>query len=226
MHHRVKNNLQIIASLLNLQANRIRQPEARAEFASARDRVRALATLHRYLYSEGELQTLNMRSFLQELCSQLFQAIGEKQGRRIQLHIEAPEIEMATDQAVPLSLIVTEAVSNAVKYAFPGGRSGHVRVSLSELGRDDGEAMGRLVIQDDGVGIPAGRAETETGIRDGLGIQLIRGFARQLGACLKVDEGEGTRYTLTFPLHPREPDVGGGGSDDDPDREGEREAAE
>ncbi len=225
IHHRVKNNLQIIASLLNLQANRIRQPEARAEFASARDRVRALATLHRYLYSEGELQTLNMRSFLQELCSQLFQAIGEKQGRRIQLHIEAPEIEMATDQAVPLSLIVTEAVSNAVKYAFPGGRSGHVRVSLSELGPDGREAIGRLVIQDDGVGIPAGRAETETGIRDGLGIQLIRGFARQLDARLEVDEGAGTRYTLTFPLHPREPDSHGAGSDDDPDHEGGREAA-
>ena len=141
IHHRVKNNLQIIASLLNLQANRIRQPEARAEFASARDRVRALATLHRYLYSEGELQTLNMRSFLQELCTQLFQAIGEKQGRRIQLHIEAAEIELATDQAVPLSLVVTEAVSNAVKYAFPGGRSGHVHVILSDLG----EGMGMWV---------------------------------------------------------------------------------
>ena len=209
IHHRVKNNLQIIASLLNLQANRIRQPEARAEFASARDRVRALATLHRYLYSEGELQTLNMRSFLQELCAQLFQAIGEKQGRRIQLHIEAPEIEMASDQAVPLSLVVTEAVSNAVKYAFPGGRSGHVDVILSEVGG----GIGRLVIRDDGIGIPAGRAETETGVRDGLGIQLIRGFARQLGAQLEVLEGAGTCYTLTFPLHPREADIA------DPDAE-------
>lgn len=211
IHHRVKNNLQIIASLLNLQANRIRQPEARAEFASARDRVRALATLHRYLYSEGDLQTLNMRSFLQELCTQLFQAIGEKQGRRIQLHIEAPEIAMATDQAVPLSLIVTEAVSNAIKYAFPAGRSGHVRVSLSELG----DGIGRLVIQDDGVGIPAGRAETETGIRDGLGIQLIRGFARQLGAQLEVLEGAGTCYTLTFPLHPKEADADHADTDDE-----------
>ena len=210
IHHRVKNNLQIIASLLNLQANRIRQPEARAEFASARDRVRALATLHRYLYTEGELQTLNMRSFLQELCAQLFQAIGEPQGRRIQLHIEAPEIEMATDQAVPLSLIVTEAVSNAIKYAFPGGRSGHVRVTLSELPN----GMARLMIQDDGVGIPAGRAETETGIRDGLGIQLIRGFARQLGAQLDVHEGDGTRYMVTFPLHPRKPDSSTDDGDD------------
>ena len=219
IHHRVKNNLQIIASLLNLQANRIRQPEAKAEFASARDRVRALATLHRYLYSEGELQTLNMRSFLQELCSQLFQAIGEKQGRRIQLHIEADEIELDTDQAVPLSLVVTEAVSNAVKYAFPGGRSGHVHVILSDLG----EGMGRLVIQDDGVGIPAGRAETETGIRDGLGIQLIRGFARQLAAEFDVHEGDGTRYTLTFPLHPQQ--ASADGMDDDAPAHNEAEPA-
>ncbi|WP_428392737.1 sensor histidine kinase [Lichenicoccus sp.] len=209
IHHRVKNNLQIVASLLNLQANRIRQPEARAEFASARDRVRALATLHRYLYSEGELHTLNMRQFLHELCTQLFQAIGERQGRRIQLAIEAPEIAMSTDQAVPLALVVTEAVSNAVKYAFPGDRPGQVSVTLIAL--PAGRA--RLVIEDDGVGIPAGRAETETGVRDGLGIQLIRGFARQLGAELEVREGAGleeraavgTRYSLTFPLHPEVP---------------------
>ncbi len=203
IHHRVKNNLQIIASLLNLQANRIRQPEARAEFASARDRVRALATLHRYLYSEGELHTLNMRSFLEELCGQLFQAIGEKEGRRIRLEIEAPEIVMSTDQAVPMALVVTEAVSNAIKYAFPGGRSGLVSVRLAE--EVTGIAM--LVIEDDGVGIPAGRAETESGVRDGIGIQLIRGFARQLGATLEVVEGGavtggGTRYTLMVPLHP------------------------
>ena len=207
IHHRVKNNLQIIASLLNLQANRIRQPEARAEFASARDRVRALATLHRHLYSDGELHTLNMRSFLIELCGQLFQAIGEKEGRRIRLEIEAPDIVMSTDQAVPLALVVTEAVSNAIKYAFPGGRSGVVSVRLAE----EVEGIAKLVIQDDGIGIPAGRAETETGIRDGLGIQLIRGFARQLGATLDVLEGEadaegrseGTRYTLLVPLNPK-----------------------
>ena len=207
IHHRVKNNLQIIASLLNLQANRIRQPEARAEFASARDRVRALATLHRHLYSDGELHTLNMRSLLIELCGQLFQAIGEKEGRRIRLEIEAPDIVMSTDQAVPLALVVTEAVSNAIKYAFPGGRSGVVSVRLAE----EVEGIAKLVIQDDGIGIPAGRAETETGIRDGLGIQLIRGFARQLGATLDVLEGEadaegrseGTRYTLLVPLNPK-----------------------
>ena len=195
IHHRVKNNLQVVASLLNLQASRIRLPEARAEFQSARDRVRTLATLHRHLYAHGELHTINMREFLIELCSQLFQAMGEKAGERLRLEIEAPELKMSSDQAVPLALIVTEAVSNALKYAFPGGRRGSILVHLT-ADRDHAE----LEIFDDGVGIPAGRVETESGTRDGIGIQLIRGFARQLGATLEVEEGYGTRYKVHLPL--------------------------
>jgi two-component sensor histidine kinase len=196
IHHRVKNNLQIVASLLNLQASRIRMPEARAEFASARDRVRALATLHRHLYLQGEVHTIDMPAFLTELCGQLFQAMGETAGRRIQLKIEASPLQMNSDQAVPLSLIVTETVSNAVKYAFPQGRSGTIRVSLTT----DGDTAS-LVIEDDGVGIPAGKSETETGPRDGIGITLIRGFARQLGAALTVHEDQGTRYSVVIPLN-------------------------
>ena len=196
IHHRVKNNLQIVASLLNLQSSRIRLPEARAEFASARDRVRALATLHRHLYLQGEVHTIDMPAFLKELCGQLFQAMGETAGRRIKLIIEASPLQMNSDQAVPLSLIVTEAVSNAVKYAFPNGRPGTVRVCLG----GDGDTAD-LVIEDDGVGIPAGKTETETGTRDGIGITLIRGFARQLQATLTVQEDQGTRYAVHFPLN-------------------------
>ena len=195
IHHRVKNNLQIVASLLNLQASRIRLPEARAEFASARDRVRALATLHRHLYLQGEVHTIDMPNFLTELCNQLFQAMGEVPGRRIALTIEASPLQMSSDQAVPLSLVVTEAVSNAVKYAFPGGREGRIRVTLTTDG-----STADLVIVDDGVGIPAGKIETETGPRDGIGISLIRGFARQLGATLTVREDAGTCYMLHIPL--------------------------
>jgi two-component sensor histidine kinase len=195
VHHRVKNNLQIVASLLNLQASRIRLPEAKAEFQSARDRVRALGTLHRHLYVQGELQTINMRSFLTELCGQLFQAMGEDEGDRIKLEIEAPELQMSSDQAVPLALIVTEAVSNAVKYAFPDRRGGRIAVRMAA----DTEFV-HLVIEDDGIGIRAGHVETDTGIRDGIGVQLIRGFARQLGASLTVQERDGTRYTVEIPL--------------------------
>ncbi len=202
IHHRVKNNLQIVASLLNLQAARIRQPEARAEFQSARDRVRALATLHRHLYAQGEVHTIHTRSFLVELCGQLFQAMGEKEGERISLAIEASELQMSSDQAVPLALIVTEAVSNAIKYAFPDRRHGQIEVCLRTLpGETSLGDEAELVIKDDGVGIPAGRVETETGTRDGIGLQLIRGFARQLGATLDIVEGEGTLYRVRLPLH-------------------------
>jgi two-component sensor histidine kinase len=200
IHHRVKNNLQIVASLLNLQASRIRGPEAKLEFAAARDRVRALATLHRHLYSQGELTTISMREFLTELCGQLFDAMGERQGGRIALTIEASELEMNGDQAVPLSLVVTEAVSNAVKYAFPGGRRGHVEVRLTSTAD-----TARLTIRDDGVGITEGRAETETGTRDGLGLQLIKGFSKQLGAVLTVQQDGGTCYELVIPLRRHAP---------------------
>lgn len=202
IHHRVKNNLQIVASLLNLQASRIRLPEARAEFQSARDRVRALATVHRHLYAHGELHTINMRTFLLELCGQLFQAMGETVNGRLMLDIAAPELEMSSDQAVPLSLIVTEAVTNAIKYAYPAGRRGTISVSLRTV--DDGI---ELEIRDDGIGMPAGRAETASGTRDGIGIQLINGFARQLGAKLAVEQGQGTRYLVQMKLRRERPDT-------------------
>ena len=206
IHHRVKNNLQIVASLLNLQASRIRVPAARAEFQAARDRVRALATLHRHLYAHGDVHTINMRSFLLELCGQLFQALGETEGDRLVLEVEAPELEMSSDQAVPLSLIVTEAVTNAVKYAYPAGRRGTISVQL----RRDGD-MAELEIRDDGIGISAGRAETDAGTRDGIGIQLINGFSRQLGAKLEVEQGAGTRYVVRMKLRrdrPKSPALG------------------
>jgi len=200
IHHRVKNNLQIVASLLNLQAARIRQPEARAEFQAARDRVRALGMLHRHLYLEGELQTIGMRGFLGELCGQLIEALGPAAGKRIGLDLEASELRMSSEQAVPLALIVTETVSNAVKYAFPGERTGNISVRLTAEGE-----QARLVIQDDGIGLPAGRGEAEADCRGGIGIQLVRGLARQLGATLTVSETQGTRYELIIPTSPPDP---------------------
>jgi two-component sensor histidine kinase len=174
IHHRVKNNLQIIASLLNLQSSRIRGADARAEFQSARDRVRALATLHRHLYAHGELHMIDMRAFFAELCGQLFQSLGQTEGERISLDIVAPDITISSDQAVPIALMVTEIVGNAVKYAFPDGRR----------------------VRDDGVGF----AERTGSPAEGLGLQLIRGFARQLGAKLTISTDSGTCYRLDMEI--------------------------
>ncbi|GAN98481.1 MULTISPECIES: sensor histidine kinase [Komagataeibacter] len=203
MHHRVKNNLQIVASLLNLQAGRIRQPAAREEFAQARDRVRALATLHRYLYADGELYSLNMQSFVRELCGQIMHAIGESDESRITLDIRVDDLLMVPDQAVPLALIVTEAVSNTIKYAFPDRQHGTLEVGLRALSGD----RACLWIADNGVGMAAARnhSAAEEG-RSGIGMQLIRGFARQLGGELQMFEENGTRYVLVFPLKQPEQD--------------------
>ncbi len=195
IHHRVKNNLQVVASLLNLQASRIRLPEAKAEFQSARDRVRALATVHRHLYAHGEINTINMRVFLTDLCGPLLQAMGQSIDERITLDIDAPELQMTSDQAVPLSLIVTEAVTNAIKYGFPDERRGTIFIKLT---CQDDDVV--LEIKDNGIGIPAGQVETEAGMRDGIGIRLIRGFARQLDATLVMDDTDGTRYLISMKL--------------------------
>ncbi len=200
IHHRVKNNLQIVASLLNLQASRIKLPEARAEFQAARDRIRALATLHRHLYAYGELHTINMRSFLVELCGQLLQALGETAaGGRILLDIEAPELRISSDQAVPMALIVTEVVSNAAKYAFPGGRRGHISVRLLVLDAGTPRETLRLTIEDDGVGIVDRPLDVSAGARAGIGTHLIRGFAKQLQATMRLTHDGGTRYVLDIP---------------------------
>jgi two-component sensor histidine kinase len=197
IHHRVKNNLQIVASLLNLQAARIRAPEAKSEFASARDRVRALATLHRHLYTTDEnapddVHMIAMPAFLRELCEQLFQTMGEREGRRIALDIDAGGIEMPSDQAVPIALIVTEMVSNSLKYAFPPPRRGTISV---RLGNNDGWL--ELAIADDGVGLPPAKPDAaDPERRTGLGMQLVRGFARQLGAEITLSETHGTRLLL------------------------------
>ncbi|EHH68456.1 sensor histidine kinase [Gluconobacter morbifer] len=200
IHHRVKNNLQVVASLLNLQGSRIRSHEAREEFRLVRDRVRALATLHRHLYSENGLSALDVQNFLEELCSLLFSANGMNTQTRIRLQLDIDHVLISPDQAVPIALIVTEVVSNALRYAFPDGRSGHIRITLRRLA-DDGknpEGTVELSLGDNGIGLQAGRASESRTRREGIGIQLIRGFARQINANLVVSNENGTWYELKF----------------------------
>lgn len=193
IHHRVKNNLQIVASLLNLQAGRLRSPAAKAEFATARDRVQALATLHRHLYLHHSFERISLRPFLEELSRQLSDALGTREGGDIALRIAAEDIELSSDQAISLALLVTEAVSNAMRHAFPEGEGGTIDVTLSV---DDDAAL--LTISDDGVGLGDGQSSG-----DGLGMQLIEGFASHLGGSAEIAGESGTRIAVRFPVHRR-----------------------
>ncbi|WP_086642626.1 sensor histidine kinase [Acetobacter sp. DsW_063] len=200
IHHRVKNNLQIVASLLNLQGARIRAADMKEEFMLARDRVRTLATLHRHLYVEGEVESLNMGRFLAELGPQLMEAAGEEARAFITLQVEASDIVFPSNLATPMALIVSETVSNSLKYAFPDLRSGTILISLTQTGD---EVI--LVVADDGIGLSASQGIND---REGIGLQLIRGFARQMGAVLQIDEGAGTRYTVRTTLSARRAEAG------------------
>ncbi|GEN59223.1 hypothetical protein ANI02nite_11070 [Acetobacter nitrogenifigens DSM 23921 = NBRC 105050] len=200
IHHRVKNNLQIVASLLNLQGARIRAADMKEEFMLARDRVRTLATLHRHLYVEGEVESLNMGRFLAELGPQLMEAEGEETRALITLQVEASDIVFPSSLATPMALIVSETVSNSLKYAFPNLSPGTILISLTQTGEEV-----TLVVADDGIGLSASQGIND---REGIGLQLIRGFARQMGAVLQIDEGAGTRYTVRTTLGGRGAETG------------------
>lgn len=191
VHHRVKNNLQIVSSLLALQAQRVVDPAARAEFEAARDRIGAIATLHRHMYAHHDPEAIDLGAFIEELGMQLFAAVGDRPGRRIMLDVSAPALRISSDQAVPLALIITEAVSAALKQGFPPGRGGRITIRV-----EADERRANLAISDDGV---TPRSD------DQLRATLLRGLARQLGGELRRQDAG---LTLDFPLRaplPRPP---------------------
>jgi two-component sensor histidine kinase len=192
MNHRIQNNLQIVASLLGMQAANSRQPDAKAELSLTRHRVRALATLYRHLSQAAEPGRVRLRPFLEELCRQLAEPAGALRRGKATMTVEIEEIELASDLADSLTLLVTEAVGNALQHAFPNDRPGQIRVSLRQEG---GKAT--LVVADDGVGLPEAAVHG-----DALGLNLIRSFAEHLGGKAAITGTGGTRISVSFPLQP------------------------
>jgi two-component sensor histidine kinase len=174
IHHRVKNNLQIINSLLSLQSRKVHDPAALAVLDDARTRINALSLIHRSLYENNDIRSVDVKSFFGELVAHLDQALGaEDQQVRIESDIDADTID--ADAAVPLALFTAEAVTNAIKHAFPGLRGGRVIVSYKV--QPTGPV---LTIEDDGVG-------GETPEHQGLGSALMTAFARQVRG--QMEEG-------------------------------------
>lgn len=195
IHHRVKNNLQLVMSLLNLHARRIKDPRAEAAFAEARSRINALATLHRRLYESENLQEVELRWFLEDLCAELRRG-GLAGSREVELTVQAPDEVIGPDVAVPLGLLVTEAITNAYKHAFHGADRGLIQVTVQR----DSDAQLSLVVRDTGTGIDTGGSDIEPG---GLGRSLIEAFVRQLRGDLEVRSDQGTVVQVTFPASRR-----------------------
>lgn len=196
IHHRVKNNLQIIASLVNLQMRGVRDDRARQAMMTVRSRVNALALIHRSLYETDELQRIELNSFLRALMDQVAEFLDAKR-RNIEVSVEVPPVSVPAETAVTLALLVTEALSNAFKHAFPVEGGGVVRIRMIV---DEGKPP-VLIISDDGVGGSQGGPldEAEEDREGNLGHQLMLGYARQLGGTLTVNSDKGTTIRIELP---------------------------
>jgi PAS domain S-box-containing protein len=188
IHHRVKNNMQVMISLLNLQANQLPDSQTRAALLESQNRIRSMALVHESLYQSANLSQVNFQDYLYKLLSYLQTVYVIKPS--IRLNLESEPISLSVDQAIPCGLIVSEMVSNAIKHAFPGERSGTVTVHLNKV-----EQRNRLTVSDDGIGIPADLDIYHT---SSLGMQLITILTNQLDGELELVRQGGTTFQITF----------------------------
>ena len=189
IHHRVKNNLQIIMSLLNSQAAYLADDAALSAIQESQHRVQAMALIHQKLYQSEGVARINMASYMDEVVTYLLDFYDRP--RPIQFRLDVEPIELDVTVAVPLGLIINEAITNAFKYAFPDDRPGTVRLNLYRLTR----TTYQLTIEDDGVGLPEGYNPAHS---RSLGMTLMHGFSDQLGGELTITSTHGLSINLVF----------------------------
>jgi len=190
IHHRVKNNLQIISSLLSLQAADLKDANLLAQYQDSQDRIRSMALIHERLYRSSDLAHIDFGNYLQDLTSSLVQTYRQ-QARGITLQISTAPVLLDIDTAVPCGLIVNELVSNALKHAFCDGQGGVIAVEL----RADPDDRLSLTVKDDGVGFPEDLDYRKTA---SLGLQLVNSLAHQLGGTVELRGGVGTEFAIHF----------------------------
>lgn len=186
IHHRVKNNLQMVSSLLHLQSAHITDEDVRLAVSEGQHRVESMALIHQKLYQRDNLAAIEMRDYLQNLVQSLIDTF-EADPDRIRFDLNMPELELDVDTAVPLGLIVNELITNSLKYAFPDGREGTITVSLQKAGTGL-----ELFVGDDGVG----KANTATGTS--FGSQLVLLLSAQLGGKISQETTAGYATRLTI----------------------------
>jgi len=193
VHHRVKNNLQIVSSLLNMQASEAADGKTSQFFEESQARVRSMALIHELLYRSNSLSAIDFSDYAQELIAFLAQShhstFAGPDGQ-VQMHVEADHIPLALEQAIPCGLILNELASNALKHAFPAGRKGGVWVEFRTV---DGKH--RLTVRDNGVGISPGSIDRPSS----LGLKIVRSLAGQLGGELQIQSDRDTQFTVEYP---------------------------
>ncbi len=192
IHHRVKNNLQVISSLLQLQSSQAGDPRLEALFAESQNRILSMAYVHEELYRSGDLAHINLKDYAQRLAHRLIHALTRTRGIGLELALQ--DMQVTIDQAVPCGLILNELISNALEHAFEEHQQGRIAVSVS---LDQGRA--RLMVSDDGKGVPA---DFDLSTSQSLGLQLVVRLARQLRGRVVLDSrpGQGASFSVEFPL--------------------------
>ncbi len=191
VHHRVKNNLQIISSLFNLKCSGTQNPTLLGLLQVNQSRIRSMALVHDHLGRAQSFAEIDLASFAQELASNLFHAFTLP-GASVALRFDLEPVCVSVNTAVPCALILNELVANALKYAFPDGRVGTLQISL----RPGPAGQTRLTVRDDGVGLPMTLDFHHT---TSLGLQLVHTLARQIHGTLELDQTGGTSVALVFP---------------------------
>lgn len=193
IHHRVKNNLQVISSILSLEQSFVANAEDAERFENCRIRVHSIAFIHDQLYRSDDLAKVRAAAYIEELLNHIGRLRAED-NRSIRFVAEIEEIELDLNHAIPIGLIVTELVTNGLKHAFPDGRSGSLTVRLRRI---PGADRIELAVSDTGAGLPPDFQERRA---DTLGLSLVEALARQLGGTLETSSEGGASFTVRFPL--------------------------
>jgi len=191
IHHRVKNNLQVISSLLYLQSKNVSDEQTFQMFRESQSRVRSMALVHESLYQSKDLARIDFAEYIRNLAAYIFRSYGAD-SKTVNLEVDAEGVFLGIDVAVPWALITNELISNSLKHAFPNGRGGEIRVRLRT--EDDRGLV--LTVCDDGVGFPDGLDFRDT---KSLGLQLVNTLVDQLEGTIEIDGSEGTEFTITIP---------------------------
>ena len=190
IHHRVKNNLQIISSLLNIQSDNISDPSVLSSIREGQSRVQAMSLIHQNLYQSEHLSNVDIENYLQQLVVYLSEMFS-KEGKDITVEVEAHDINFDIDTAIPLGLIVNELVSNAYKYAFEQQNSGKIKIGIKALSNEDYE----LHVDDDGKGLPP---DFNPNKGKSLGLKLVNILSRQLRGKFSSKSSDGASFVVKF----------------------------
>jgi PAS domain S-box-containing protein len=189
IHHRVKNNLMVISSLLSLQSEYIHDKEDLDVFKESQSRARTMALIHERLYQSTDLKNIDFGDYIRTLAMELFRTYQIDPGR-VKLNINAEDLKLDINTAIPLGLIVNELVSNSMKHAFPEEKSGEIKIDFYKT---DNSYL--LMVSDNGVGFPA---DLDFQMTESLGLQLVNSLVGQIDATINLDRTEGTSFTIKF----------------------------